>query len=86
MAADGEVGFSQDSDYLLWAQERDRSATRWASLATGDPPLVTFWYRQSPRPLAPSSLSGVVGWSDPPARVTDMAGVEYDLQGRLQSF
>ena len=86
VAADGEVGFSQDSDYLLWAQERDRSATRWASLATGDPPLVSFWYRQSPRPLAPSSLSGVVGWNDPPARVTDMAGVEYDLQGRLQSF
>ena len=86
VAADGEVGFSQDSDYLLWAQERDRSATRWLSLATGDPPLVTFWYRQSPRPLAPSSLNGVVGWNDPSARVTDMAGVEYDLQGRLQSF
>ena len=85
-AADSEVGFSQDSDYVLWAQERDRSATRWASLATGDPPVVSFWYRQSPRPLAPSSLSGTVGWSDPPARVTDMAGVEYDLQGRLQSF
>ena len=85
-AADGEVGFSQDSDYVLWAQERDRSATRWASLATGDPPVVSFWYRQSPRPLAPSSLSGMVSWSDPPARVTDMAGVEYDLQGRLQSF
>jgi hypothetical protein len=86
VAADSEVGFSQDSDYVLWAQERDRSASRWASLATGDPPLVSFWYRQSPRPLAPSSLSGSAAWSDPPARVTDMAGVEYDLQGRLESF
>ncbi len=85
-AADDEVGFSQDGDYILWAQERDRSKARWASLATGDPPVVTFWYRQSPRPLAPSSLAGTVGWNDPPARVTDMAGVEYDLQGRLQSF
>jgi hypothetical protein len=85
-AADGEVGFSQDSDYMLWTQARDASATRWASLATGDPPAVTFWYRQSPRPLAPSSLTGTVGWNDPPARVTDMAGVEYDLLGRLQSF
>jgi hypothetical protein len=86
VAADSEVGFSQDSDYVLWAEERDRTATRWESLATGDPPLVSFWYRQSPRPLAPSTLSGVVSWSDPPARLTDMAGAEYDLQGRLQSF
>jgi hypothetical protein len=85
-AADGDVGFSQDSDYLLWAQEQDRTATRWAGLATGDPPVVTFWYRQSPRPLASSSLNGTVGWNDPPVRVTGMAGVEYDLQGRLQSF
>lgn len=85
-AADTEVGFSRDSDYLLWAQEQDRSAGRWASLATGDPPLVTFWYRQSPRPLASSSLRGVVGWDDPPVRVADMTGASYDLQGRLQAF
>ena len=86
LAVDSEVGFSQDGDYLLWAQAQDRSAGRWASLGTGDPPVLSFWYRQSPRPLAPSSLPGVVGWNDPPARVADMAGAAYDLQGRLQSF
>ena len=85
-AVDREVGFSTDSDLILWIQEHDRTAERWAPLAAGDPPLVSFWYRQSPRPLAPSSVSGVAGWNDPPARVTDMAGVEYDLQGRLVSF
>jgi serine/threonine-protein kinase len=84
--ADRDVGFSYDADFVLWTRERDRTPGRWASLATGDPPLVSFWYRQSPRPLAPSSLNGLVGWNDPPARVTDMAGVEYDLQGRLLSF
>ncbi len=85
-AVDRAVGTSFDGEYVLWAQERDRSSQRWASLATGDPPLLSFWYRQSPRPLATSSVSGMAGWSDPPARVTDMAGVEYDLQGRLLSF
>jgi serine/threonine-protein kinase len=86
LAVDSEVGFSQDGDYLLWAQAQDRSAGRWASLGTGDPPVLSFWYRQSPRPLAPTSLPGVVGWNDPPVRVVDMAGAEYDLQGRLLSF
>ncbi len=86
LAVDSEVGFAQDGDYLLWAQAQDRSAGRWASLGTGDPPVLSFWYRQSPRPLAPSSLPGVVGWNDPPVRVVDMAGAAYDLQGRLQSF
>jgi serine/threonine-protein kinase len=85
-AADRAAGFSLDSDLVLWTQERDRSPRRWEPLATGDPPLFSFWYRQSPRPLAPASMSGVAGWNDPPVQVTDMAGAEYDLQGRLLSF
>jgi hypothetical protein len=84
--ADRDEGFAYDSDFVLWIQQRDRRAGRWAPLATGDPPILTFWYRQSPRPLASTSVNGLVGWNDPPARVTDMAGVEYDLQGRLLSF
>ena len=38
-------------DYVRWVEERDRSTARWDSLATGEPPLPRFWYRQSPRPL-----------------------------------
>ena len=35
-AADREVGFGQDAEYVLRAEERDRSATRWAS----SPPAI----------------------------------------------
>ena len=82
---DSEVGFRYDTDYLRWAAERDRSANRWDSLATGDPPLVGFWYRQSPRSLQGQNLSGRVSWTDPEPQA-GMAGASYDLQGRLLSF
>ncbi len=32
-------------------REKDRSASRWDALATGNPPVLQFWYRESPRPL-----------------------------------
>ena len=83
---DSEVGFGTDMDYVRWAQDRDRAATRWSSLATGEPPLVVFWYRQGPRPLAPQNLTGRVTWSEPPQLVAGMAGASYDLRGRLVSF
>jgi hypothetical protein len=85
-AADREAGFSYDRDFVVWTQERDASPGRWDALAGGDPPLLKLWYRQSPRPLASSSLSGVVDWNEPPALATDMAGAAYDLRGRLTSF
>ncbi len=85
-AVDSEVGFSIDADYLRWTSDRDLSPRRWDSLATGDPPLVAFWYRQGPRPLQGRSLTGRVTWSDPEALVAGMGGASYDLQGRLLSF
>jgi serine/threonine-protein kinase len=85
-AVDSEVGFSYDADYVRWASERDLSPHRWDSLATGDPPLVGFWYRQGPRPLLPRNLAGRIAWNDPEALVAGMAGASYDLQGRLLSF
>jgi hypothetical protein len=83
---DSEVGLNTDIDYLRWTEERDRSATRWSSLAAGEPPVLAFWYRQGPRPLAPQNLGGRVAWSDPPQLVAGMGGASYDLRGRLVSF
>ena len=83
---DDETGFAYDPEYLLWVQERDHSKARWDSLATGEPPLVELWYRQSPRPLPPTNLHGRVSWNDPPIQLAGMAGASYDLRGRLQSF
>jgi Protein kinase domain len=86
VATDREVGFHYDRDYVRWVRERDRTPSRWASLRTGEPPVVQFWYRQSPRPLAPTSLNGRVDWDDPSVQLSGMAGASYDLRGRLLSF
>jgi len=83
---DREIGIAYDADYVSWTEERDRSKRRWHSLASGEPPLVEFWYRQSSRLLAALNPGGRVGWNDPPIQETGMAGVRYDFRGRLLSF
>ena len=84
--ADFEVGFSYDLDYLNWASARDRSPRRWDTLASGEPPLVGFWYRQGPRSFQGRNIAGKVSWGDPEASVSGMAGASYDLTGRLTAF
>ena len=42
-------GFSYDKDYHRYAAEHEKPATYRAQLAKGQPPLIYFWYRQSPR-------------------------------------
>jgi serine/threonine-protein kinase len=83
--ADRARGFQYHDGYFRWAMTRDQSPRRWEQLRTGEPEVVSFWYRQSPRPLAPDS-GAAVRWWDPPAIVSGMAGVRVDLSGRLLSF
>jgi hypothetical protein len=66
--------------------KKDPSATRWDALRTGVPPALQFWYRQSPRPLVATHAIGRPRGDDPPLDVTGMAGVSYDLTGRLVRF
>ncbi len=81
--ADYEAGFSTDDEYFRQTQRTDRKLERWDKLSTGEPPVLSWWYRQSPRPLDTSSASGRVSWDDPPQAVSGMAAVRYDLTGRL---
>ena len=85
-AADSEGGIRLDDAYFRWTQARDQSPSRWDSLGAGDPPVVQFFYRQSPQPLAARATYGEIAWREPPIEVSGMAGVRYDLQGRLLSF
>ena len=78
-------GFAADSEYLRFARGRP-SSDRWRDVAEGKPPVVRFWYRQSPRPLVSSQISGRVTSSDPPMTDSNMAGVRLDTTGRLLEF
>jgi len=85
-AMDDAWGLSVDWGHLGWVRERDASAARWDVLGRGDPPVLTFWYRASPRPLVSLLPSGKVYGMKPWPEVTGMAGTTYDMDGRLLRF
>jgi serine/threonine-protein kinase len=82
-AADSDVGLTYDGEYFRDVQRKDRSPSRWDALGTGEPPVMTFWYRQSPRPMLAQRTRGRVSWNDPALQLSGMAAVRYDLTGRL---
>jgi serine/threonine-protein kinase len=80
------IGFESDVDYLQYIEEHDQSATRWRRLAAAQPPALSFWYRQSPRPLAPLGGGNIVSRSNPPNTRSGMISLTLDRTGRLVSF
>jgi serine/threonine-protein kinase len=75
-------GLFVDGDYVRDVVRRDRSPRRWETFSAG-PPVLQFWYRQSPRELASPQLLGRVHWTAPPQLHSGMAGVRMDMRGRL---
>lgn len=75
--------FDVDQDLLEYIEENENNGDRWDRLYTILPSPVSFWYRQSPRPLVPENQVGPVGLNDPPARVSGMATVRLGHDGRL---
>jgi serine/threonine-protein kinase len=84
--ADSAYGFGMDFDFVTWHAARDRSATRWRILRTGQPPVIQLWYRQSPQLLVSTSVGGRVFSANPPLTVSGMSGVRLDMSGRLIEF
>jgi hypothetical protein len=81
-ATDRARGFAVDVDYLQQVLQKDQSATRWQALRSG-PPVIDFWYRQSPRSLRSNAGLARVTWEEPPPLGAEMAGVRFDTRGRL---
>ncbi|HWY49368.1 MAG TPA: serine/threonine-protein kinase [Bryobacteraceae bacterium] len=70
--------------YLL-SHFRDRAGR---FLAVSRPPVIGFWYRSSPRSLAPRETPDVlrVSQTDPPLDVPGMLYIRLDTEGRLVGF
>ena len=79
-------GLGADWGYTGHIKEKDSSPGRWADLATGDPPVLSFWYRQSPRPIVSMQPNGKIYWGKPALEISGMAGLQYDMEGRLLKF
>ncbi|MGA2599413.1 MAG: serine/threonine-protein kinase [Bryobacteraceae bacterium] len=86
--ADRAYGFDYNYDYGEYLRSHNGKHLDWGTLVNGQPSLLTFWYRQSPRPLQPQSVTdlGQVDWNDPPESVSGMAAIELDPQGRMLAF
>ena len=85
-AIDDARGLSLDWGYMAELREKDKSPSRWDALATGNPPVLQFWYRESPRPLVSLLPNGKVHGGKPGLEVSGMAGATYDMEGRLLRF
>ena len=77
--------FVQLNDYIIHIQKNDQSPQRWSRLLTGQPAVLQFSYRTSPKPLAPLSRETVTK-DDPPLNVPGMTELRLDTKGRLVSF
>jgi len=80
-------GYLYDADYLNWANSHGSPEANWRELADGQPAVVRFWYRASPRPLVPLNPTALRGPGDPPFGSTSgMTRLYLDTKGRLLSF
>ena len=82
--ADAAWGFTP-TDFLSYLQRTDQTPARYERLRPGQPPGVTFWFRQSPFALSTDSFmaGGTVNLNNPPIRLAGMVNVMLDLKGRL---
>ena len=80
-SGDRAFGYQEDETAVERIAAHDRSRSRWDSLRFAHPPIVTFWYRESPADLLPAAPAYQVEYDDPP--LANGAGVRLDVNGRL---
>jgi len=91
-AKDAAYGFSYDEDYLNFLDKKEKPNAAWDRILSERPPVLRFWYRQSPVEMAPDGFTtisltpGMVSFGDPPATFSGMINVRLDLTGRLAYF
>src|SRR5579872_2342989 len=87
-AADRYWGFAFDNEYRAYLGSHPaEAAARWKNPGAGEPPLATFWYRESPSSLIAEIGSNVpTSFTDPPFDVPRMIRMRLDPNGRLRQL
>jgi serine/threonine-protein kinase len=80
--------FTYDNDYLQYIEDHDKNPNRWEQLKSGNPSVIEFWYRESPRYFEAENLfsGGFVKPDDPPRDVSGMSYEVLDPSGRVEYF
>jgi hypothetical protein len=82
--ADKAHGFFSNPEILRRIAQTDSTPARWDRLRTEGGSAYLFWYRESPWPLVPKSITSArVTTDDPPPISPGMAEVRMDAYGRL---
>ena len=83
--ADAVWGFDEYPVYQEYLKTHpDLAARRWRNPTAGFPPLVRFWYRESPQDLTGIySLNTIPNFADPPQENSGMIRLRTDREGRL---
>src|SRR5206468_1468177 len=81
--ADTAGGFISDDEYFRHVEKTDHSPDRWKNLSTVQPPPIQFWYRQSPRPMAPERPGWAISMNDPSETISGSAIVLCSTSGAL---
>ena len=82
---DTVYSFGSDGSYINYARREDASPDRFEKIRTGQPVMLYFWYRTSPRYLVPNGMREV-DYFDPPNDVSGMTSLALDVRGRLIEF
>ena len=76
-------GFSYDTEFQQYGEQKEAPAVYRAQLAKGRPALIRYWYRQSPQYLETTAPNTPVTLGDPPPIRSGMVTLILDPQGRL---
>ena len=76
-------GFSYDTEFQQYGEQQKDPAVYRALLSKGRPPLIRFWYRQSPQYLEFPPQQNIVSVDLPPLAHSGMVTLILDPQGRL---
>jgi serine/threonine protein kinase len=85
-------GFFYDDDFLTYLEKDHSQHPQWDRVLSGQPSVLHYWFRQSPREMSPEGFWGnsftpsVVTFSDPPPILAGMINLELDPDGHLLYF
>jgi len=89
---DRAYGLEYDDDYLAYLSKNGKPENGWSRVLAEDPPVLQFWYRESPLDMVPRGYAspaltpGAVTFSDPPRTFSGMINLRLDPKGRLLYF
>jgi serine/threonine-protein kinase len=85
--SDSEFGFDLEQAYVDHLAREQTAHPGWGTLSSGPPYAISFWYRQSPRPIVPVDLGGFPSlYDDPPLSTSGLIRLRLDPEGRLRKL